>query len=65
MMRLRASIKGEAGQVPGVATMLWEFLFGKAAAQAIKVNNYLMATRPYNKKGNKKYKGGQVIECFG
>jgi hypothetical protein len=48
-----------------VATLLWEFLFGKAAAQAIKLNNYLMATRPSNKKGNKKYKGGQVFECFG
>jgi hypothetical protein len=48
-----------------VAKLLWEFLFVKAAAEPVKIKNDLMATRPSYSKGNKTYKGGHVIECFG
>jgi hypothetical protein len=64
MMCPRASIKGESGAVPGVATLLWEFLFGKAGNGNRKLVYFYMATRPFLEKGNTNNKGGQVIECF-
>jgi len=54
-----------AGQVPGVVLLLWEFLFGKATDGKEGMRKYLTATRPFLNNGNKIFKGGQVIECFG